>query len=838
MSIRLFFLTLFALPLALAAQTIDSLRTEDEVLAFVKNLSGQDKFFKGVPYYAMADFDNNGRQDLLFCRTTPNNPFCIVVMAFGKDSFRVIELATRRGLDSFQARLLMLDGKPCIRTSLFRPVLASPPSLWKRDNKRLFVDTLTYLFDEFIHRGPLQKHQIEKIEFGLSGGTASMSTYSILIKNDSAWMDELNYNTGAGGIYKARLNKTFYRRLYTLLDHIDFPDFEDRYEPLGTDGASFHFEIRYDQGKKKMILDGEPGVTPGLSLLEDLFVKLKDSLSWTPLSFLSHWGEFDPPPHQHKPAIDSLRTADQVLEFVRTFRGYDLIRFNGPPSFAKADFDNNGRMDLLFTGENSISSENSTPTHESFVILSFGADSFNICTLKNHWSAVNVKSRLLMMSDVPCIELDQELTKFVPGNENPVKWRQKDTLRHRYGDFIYWSPTQSHQVEQIRLDIAGYADGHPVRLIVRKDTAYLDPLQDNNPLSDYETRFRAGHNYRLLLDSATCQQLYGLLNAIDFLKMADDYDSLASGREYTNYSITYDGGKVKHINHVDNWRDKVYGLSTVEQLLQDLQENKDWQDITIQVIDSLRTDDQAAAFFKKVSTRQPDYSLVKPVGGPSFTKADFDKNGLTDLLFSDLVIMSFGNDSFQVCDLKPQRFTPDFHAKLLMVDSSPSIEVSRMKRIDTLVYRYGYFINEPQFHYPYPKDSVELSIMKDYIYSYPVYYTANGDSIWMEVIRDDAFIPSDTSGFHKPGKYVAALDRSTSLRLYLLLHDIDFRQLSDRYKTTHPHGSQALIRVFYEQGKVREIQDDDWGEVFGLRAIEQLFADFQDSLKWKKIETR
>lgn len=283
-------LALILLPLMhLSAQRIDSLRTDEQVEAFVNEMhksSGGDTIsiiphhvvsslpdyparlaaFGSIPYQK-ADFDGNGWTDLLF------NGFeyfgvghsqwkVLVILSFGNDSFQIKEL-TQRHFGVYAAKLVYRNGQACINMLSVREM--------EKISTRL--DTLVYRCGDFIEWKPPTKHHIESIHFNITGNLV-FEGMELTITGDRL----------SDGTLVARLDTATRNRINDLLKYIDFPRLKEHYEVDWTDAIGAALEITYDHGKKKVIYDRGMIGTYGLTALEDCLFQLRYTQQWTPVA--------------------------------------------------------------------------------------------------------------------------------------------------------------------------------------------------------------------------------------------------------------------------------------------------------------------------------------------------------------------------------------------------------------------------------------------------------------------------------------------------------------------------------------------------------------------------
>lgn len=305
----------------LTGQTIDSLHTDEQVLKFVSTLHSRLRDYKypvlvsrhaalysavykarlkeyGAVPYAKADFDNNGQTDLLFNgfvyhskeKHTYGERVGIVVMAFGKDSFRVIDLPLEYPrAEFFASQVLFINGQTLLRTI---QINRKESDTANADQLALQIDTLTYAYDHFVERSTPFEGSIKKITFNSGGGMALYPLFTLTLVNDSATLaiEELNrQNTvktsiDSGGLFQAKLDSAISARIYGILRCINFPRLKNRYTSNRYDAGITIFRIDYNDGKVKGVNDFAVGGSYGVAALEWLLNDLKDEAPWKLIS--------------------------------------------------------------------------------------------------------------------------------------------------------------------------------------------------------------------------------------------------------------------------------------------------------------------------------------------------------------------------------------------------------------------------------------------------------------------------------------------------------------------------------------------------------------------------
>jgi len=283
-------------------QQIGSLSTDSEALAFV-NRQVRDNFntivLEGPHYlkeqkiymdhirqsrpvvFEKADFDNNGHIDLLFngyyrdCLT----PF--VILAFGNDSFQVRSLNVGLRERFCMARVIMMDGRPCIRMLEVRSACGLKAwSFCPYDN----IDTLVFAFDDFIERKKPAAYSIKKIKYCVASGMDPIA-FQLTITQDSIVLLSdpgmtIRIPVDSGGIFTVAIDTGMISGLVHLLNYMNFSDLQERYTVTRTDQLEGEIHVTFDDGRIKRVSDYGLMGTHGLSILHNLFFELREKQLW------------------------------------------------------------------------------------------------------------------------------------------------------------------------------------------------------------------------------------------------------------------------------------------------------------------------------------------------------------------------------------------------------------------------------------------------------------------------------------------------------------------------------------------------------------------------------
>src|SRR5450631_3883672 len=238
------------------SQIIDSIRTEEQALSFLRGINAELKGLTFQPPKAMngfqesehrrmlfggshfekADFDQNGQTDLLFNGYDGyNNRISLVVLSFGKDSFKIRKLTPHHTFGLVASKTLTIDGQTCVKLLVESYRTNGKSRIIKLHQQ---IDTLAWVFDDFIERSRPCKCGIEKIKFCVTPGFGFFAGMQVTITPDSAILVSVPaYRPGSppssmdsGGTYIAKIDPAVSSRVFGILKYINFPHLRASYE--------------------------------------------------------------------------------------------------------------------------------------------------------------------------------------------------------------------------------------------------------------------------------------------------------------------------------------------------------------------------------------------------------------------------------------------------------------------------------------------------------------------------------------------------------------------------------------------------------------------------------
>ncbi len=235
----------------------------------------------------------------------------------------------------------------------------------------------------------------------------------------------------------------------------------------------------------------------------------------------------------------------------------------------------------------------------------------------------------------------------------------------------------------------------------------------------------------------------------------------------------------------------------------------------------------------------------------AITKADFDKNGFTDLL----VMGMLGKHPVVLCLMGSINNEIDMHiiskhfrrtcsiARIVYENGNPLIEYKYFKAYYAIVYKdelvnsvkliskFGGFIE----YNPSPK---EYNIEKiEYKNNGGVWIPYSGFSIEINSNRKGRYIINNPDFMsRRQNEYISftgMIPNVMHTEIAGLLNYSDFANLNDNYAITATDNATSLLKITYNGGKVKTIKDYGLLGTYSLSRIYQMMDSLKASIAWK-----
>lgn len=242
--------------------------------------------------------------------------------------------------------------------------------------------------------------------------------------------------------------------------------------------------------------------------------------------------------------------------------------------------------------------------------------------------------------------------------------------------------------------------------------------------------------------------------------------------------------------------------------------------------------------------RNTDSLKIKP-----WLKADFDHNGLTDLLVvgtlggdAVLCVLDKG-DHYQIIPITRRTFSRSSfpvveNGRITYYYKSPAgsnvVETSTQKKFSKiiLVYKFGDFIEENLEAVDHRIEKIQFSTSSCY----------GPCPIFRLAIKSDrraqwfAKSNNEISKKYFQGSYLTKVAQNNFDELVDLLNYIDFPNLKENYEVNWTDVQTSTLRITYDGGKVKLIKDYGLIGTYGLDRFYEMMFDLRKNQIWKKQE--
>lgn len=276
-------------------------------------------------------------------------------------------------------------------------------------------------------------------------------------------------------------------------------------------------------------------------------------------------------------------------------------------------------------------------------------------------------------------------------------------------------------------------------------------------------------------------------------------------------------------------------------------------------IDDLENAKQIQALLKSIDKRYADFKVIDTTAYTdkvckfffdslkikTFTKADFDNNGYTDILvvgqWSDPSIVcifdkggnkfsinrltrrGFQDCSFPVVNMNgTQAFIDYYYFK--QPENWREYDTSRIIQSKKLVYKFGDFIEYNDLPKNYNIQKIE----------YKTTMCFGTCPVFNLTIYSDRSAKYDALKFNKPnGVFNGTIDTKTYSELVGLLNYIDFPTLKDNYSVNWTDDQTCTLKITYDNGETKTITDYGKIGTYGLDRAYNILFSLRQNQKWK-----
>ena len=298
----IFLIAVSAFCSSLYANKIDSLKTDEEVVAFLKSIDENfrsDKFKPielrstatlrsemscngiadewQVKNWEKADFNSDGLTDLIVILYWYDYGVYAVIDK-GNNNFKLETLSYNIHKKCELAKPVQLNGEQFLLIHQEKTTGGKGAQPVKMNYE---TDTLVYKYGGFVeYNGSPGNYQIDSIEFRTGFCFGSCPVFSIRFDKDgSAVYDAGSYNPKQGK-FTTTLKKETTEKIIGLINYLNVKSLLDNYRVPWTDDQTSWLKIKFTDGSVKEIQDYGLRGSFGLRLLYNIFFDLRSSADW------------------------------------------------------------------------------------------------------------------------------------------------------------------------------------------------------------------------------------------------------------------------------------------------------------------------------------------------------------------------------------------------------------------------------------------------------------------------------------------------------------------------------------------------------------------------------
>jgi len=235
----------------------------------------------------------------------------------------------------------------------------------------------------------------------------------------------------------------------------------------------------------------------------------------------------------------------------------------------------------------------------------------------------------------------------------------------------------------------------------------------------------------------------------------------------------------------------------------------------------------------------------------SYYKADFDQNGLTDILvigvnydFETLVVLDYNKGNYKAIRLSRRPFTSCEIPVVSDIEGIPIIEYFKFVnggftdnldnvelKKSVLIYKFGDFIEYNKN--PGVRHISRVDFKTSACYGmcpiFELVIKPNGKSVF----KAERFNVEILNEKEVKGKFVVKIQESDFKEITELLNYLDFEELENSYMASWTDDQTSTLKITYDNGKVKTIYDYGLIGTYGLDRLYELLFDLRFNQEWK-----
>ena len=274
-------------------------------------------------------------------------------------------------------------------------------------------------------------------------------------------------------------------------------------------------------------------------------------------------------------------------------------------------------------------------------------------------------------------------------------------------------------------------------------------------------------------------------------------------------------------------------------------------------IDNLNNSKQIEDLIKKIDSRYNEFKvneklkfentnyqkLIKQFNVKPWVKADFDHNGLTDILIigktyeHSIVCIFDKNGKYEINSIIRDvfdsfSFTVVENNKIKFYYEKNRGKVERPPKLEqkTLIYKFGDFIEETKVETTHKLEKIEFSTSGCFGIC-PIFYLIINSN---QNASLNAGMFNDINGVELEGNYTSVIKNENFEELNDLINYIDFVNLKNEYAVSWTDDQSCILSLTYDDGKIKKISDYGLSGTYGLDRLYQLLFALRENQQWVK----
>jgi hypothetical protein len=259
---------------------------------------------------------------------------------------------------------------------------------------------------------------------------------------------------------------------------------------------------------------------------------------------------------------------------------------------------------------------------------------------------------------------------------------------------------------------------------------------------------------------------------------------------------------------------------------------------------------QSLKFVKDKYSETDCQKIADSLGVNPWYKADFDNNGLTDILvigeaydFAILCIMDMGNNQYKINPLTIRTFQECTFPIMKREGNIPIIDYYFMTNLKDgewdkprklekikLIYKFGDFVelNEKPSKHSIQKIEYSTFGCLGSCPAFRLFINVNNFSKW------EAKFNNSINGEEYRGLYTTKINKKDLSMITDLLNYMDFTRMDSSYSVSWSDAQFADITIIYDNGKVKKIRDYGKIGTYGLNRLHTLLFKLRENQDWVK----